>query len=267
MIDLHNHALPAIDDGARDWEESLRMAQLAVADGVQGIVCTPHWIPGLYENTRAQILNMVDTFRSKLQERGIRLKVYPGAELRLDFELLAKIQSGELITINDTGRFALIELPEQILPRNLESLFWDLQSQDITPIISHPERNFALQRDPTLLFNWVEMGVLTQITGASLRGRFGPQVERFSVQLIEHHLAHIVATDSHGTQLRAPKLAATREVLERLVGTESAWQMVYELPKQIINGEALTTHAPHPIKALPSPSSWKRFFSFMSKKG
>ena len=55
MIDLHCHLLPGIDDGARDLGVSLEMARLAVADGVKVIACTPHILPGLYENTGPQI--------------------------------------------------------------------------------------------------------------------------------------------------------------------------------------------------------------------
>lgn len=263
MLDLHNHSLPAIDDGACDWDESLAMAQLAVDDGIEGIVCTPHWIPGLYDNTRPRVLKLLEVFRQKLHEHGIPLEVYPGAELRLDLDLLPRIRSGELLTINDTGRFALIELPEEIIPMNLESFFQNLQRHDLTPIISHPERNFALQREPMMLYRWVQQGALVQITGASLRGRFGPQLEQFSMLLLKHHLVHIVATDAHSPHLRTPQLSEARQLLEQLVGTDQALHMTYRLPQQIIAGKSVTVPAPEPIAARPATSSWKRVWAFL----
>ena len=51
MYDLHCHMLPGIDDGARNMDEALSMAELAVADGVHGVVLTPHvhlWPLGKY---------------------------------------------------------------------------------------------------------------------------------------------------------------------------------------------------------------------------
>ncbi|MGZ5479832.1 MAG: CpsB/CapC family capsule biosynthesis tyrosine phosphatase [Candidatus Aminicenantales bacterium] len=42
MIDLHNHLLPDWDDGAADAAESLRMLEVARADGISKIVLTPH---------------------------------------------------------------------------------------------------------------------------------------------------------------------------------------------------------------------------------
>ena len=242
------------------------MAQQAADDGIEGIVCTPHWIPGLYNNTRQRILELLEVFRQKLQQQGTRLKVYPGAELRLDLDLPTKIRAGELLTLNDTGRYALIELPDEIMPKNLENFFWDMQALDITPIISHPERNYAVQRDPMILYQWVERGALTQITGASLRGRFGPQVAQFSSLLLKHRMAHMVATDAHSAHLRTPKLSKVRQVLEELVGSEEAIRMTCHLPKQIIAGETVSVPAPEPIATRASGSSWKRFWAFLSRQ-
>ena len=46
MIDIHTHILPGIDDGSRSWEESLKMAQMAVDDGTRVMVATPHLYRG-----------------------------------------------------------------------------------------------------------------------------------------------------------------------------------------------------------------------------
>jgi len=42
MVDIHCHILPEVDDGARSWEMASEMCRLAVADGVDHIVATPH---------------------------------------------------------------------------------------------------------------------------------------------------------------------------------------------------------------------------------
>ena len=149
------------------------MARMAVEDGVEGVVCTPHWVQGRYDNTRPLILDTLSELRQRLADHHIPLKLYPGAELRLDAGLLRAIRNGDLLTLNDGGRFALIELPETDLPQNLEAFLWELQMQNITPVISHPERNPELFKAPMRLFKWVEKGILTQVTAASLSGEFG----------------------------------------------------------------------------------------------
>ena len=42
IVDLHCHILPGIDDGSKNLETSLKLAEAAVADGVTHILATPH---------------------------------------------------------------------------------------------------------------------------------------------------------------------------------------------------------------------------------
>ena len=88
---------------------------LLVADWIRDVVCTPHWAPGAFENTRLPVLRALNEFQDKLYDNGIPLTLHPGAELCLDPDLIRKIDSGEVLTLNDTGRFALIELPDMFL--------------------------------------------------------------------------------------------------------------------------------------------------------
>lgn len=43
MIDFHCHVLMGIDDGSRNLETSASMLEASKAQGVQQIVCTPHF--------------------------------------------------------------------------------------------------------------------------------------------------------------------------------------------------------------------------------
>jgi protein-tyrosine phosphatase len=262
LIDIHNHILPGLDDGAGSWNQSIAMARVAVEDGISEIVCTPHWVPGKYENTRPIILERFAEFRIHLMEHNIPLTVHPGAELRLDASLPEKIPAGELLTINDGGSYALIELPEEALPGNIEDFFWRLQLQKIKLIISHVERNAALRQDPNRLCRWVETGILTQITAASLLEEFSADIRDFSLQLLEHRMVHMVVSDSHGLRMRTPKLSGARKVIEEMLGRDMAHQITLEIPKRIIQGKSVTTADPVPFeKERPRSRFWKRMFS------
>ncbi len=43
LIDIHAHILPGIDDGARNIEESIEMAAMAVSQGIKTNIATPHY--------------------------------------------------------------------------------------------------------------------------------------------------------------------------------------------------------------------------------
>jgi len=266
MIDLHNHILRGLDDGARDWQESLSMARLAVEDGIEAVVCTPHWVANFFENTRPMVLEAVRAFREKLADADISLTVYPGSELRLEPDIPRKIQSGELLTINDTGRYALIELHDHVLPQNLEDFFWELQAQEVTPILSHPERNGAVFKDPMRLYRWVEMGALVQITSSSVLGRFGSVVQKFAMTLLDHQLVHVIASDAHGVTSRTPKLSECRQVVTKIMGQNVTDQLFRGNPEKIIRGEPVTVCDSIPFEERGAHFSWKSLFPFWGRR-
>ncbi len=265
MIDIHSHILPGLDDGAVDLEEAVCMAEQAVEDGIEAIVCTPHWVRGFFDNDRKRVLEAVAKFREKLDERNIDLTIYPGAELRVDADLGIKLDAKELLTLNDTGLYALVELSPESVPLGLEKLFFELQSIGITPVLAHPERNLAIIENPGKLYAWIETGILTQITAASLLGRFGMSVQKFAVYLLEHRMAHILATDAHELRIRTPKLSEAVKVVARIAGADVARQMVHDRPLAIIRGQDLFCPAPVPVSSRKSDLV-KKFLHFLSPR-
>ncbi len=237
VIDLHCHILPGLDDGAGDLELSVQMARTAVLDGISGIVCTPHMSPCFPGNNREVIFATVESLRSRLVEEGIELKLYPGCELAIDFHLPEQIEAEKLLTVNDTGNLALLEMPAEMIPPHMSKFFWMLQVRGITPILAHPERNFQLIRHPSILFRWIQAGVLVQITGDSLTGRFGRTIADFSLKLLKHRMAHLVATDSHNPSRRKPVLSGARRIVESTVGVKEAQKIFHEYPAKILDGK------------------------------
>lgn len=247
MIDLHCHILPALDDGPADWSESLHMAKIAAKDGIKEVVCTPHCHLDLYPNNRELILKKADRLREKLAEQNSPLQIHPGSEIHVNSAVLPKLQAGEILTLNDTGSYALIELPFEVIPPHMEDFFWHLMSQEITPVIAHPEKNTALIRDPAPLYDWVCMGAFVQITCSSLLAGFGPRPKDLAVQLLEHDMAHILATDAHGSSKRRPLLRRGRDMVGKISGEGIAARMVEGTPRGIIQGEAMTPKYPTPF--------------------
>ena len=66
MIDLHAHILPDLDDGAKDWQETLDMCAIALNDGIHTIVATPHVKRGMYTPAKDLILSKVAELNHRL---------------------------------------------------------------------------------------------------------------------------------------------------------------------------------------------------------
>jgi protein-tyrosine phosphatase len=242
MIDVHSHILPGIDDGARDLEEALEMARLAVADGIRVIVATPHLfkhksVDLAAINEKRVIQEHLDIFRDRLAAEGIALEILPGCDVPLSVEALSLLAEDRVLTVNDGKRYLLLELPHFSIPPSLEDICFRLQSRGLTPIITHPERQPLIQERPDRLGRLIDLGCLAQLTAGSLTGGFGRRVAKVSRQLVKKGYIHILASDTHNTRGRPPMLSKAVSELSKLVGPEQARAMVTHIPEKIIRGE------------------------------
>ncbi|MCM3735363.1 tyrosine protein phosphatase [Bacillus cytotoxicus] len=247
MIDLHCHILPSVDDGAGTLTDSLKMAQTAVTEGIHTIVATPHHQNGKYINERAEILHQVEQLNEALQEHDIPLTVLPGQEVRLYGDLLADYEAGKILTLNETNKYILIEFPSNHVPRYAEQMLYELRVKGMIPIIVHPERNAELIERPDKLYNLVNKGALTQVTAGSLLGNFGKKIKKFSLQLVEHNLTHMIASDAHNTTTRAFHLQAGYDV----IGNEFGANMLMDFkenPYLLISGKTIYKEDPQQIR-------------------
>ena len=268
MIDLHSHLLPAVDDGSPNEEQSLAMARMAVADGITVQACTPHILPGVYNNVGPDIRARVAHLQFRLHETGVPLRLVAGADVHMTPNLVAKLRSGEALTLNDT-RYLLLEPPHHVLPPRTEDVFFDLTAAGFVPILTHPERMSWIGHRYELIKRLVEAGVWMQLTAGALTGHFAKKAQYWSERMLDEGLVHIVATDAHDTSRRPPRLSAAFEVLSARVGESEAKQLVLTRPGGILDNRPpseLVIGSKRPSVEAPASTTtslWQRLGSFL----
>lgn len=213
------------------------MARIAVDDGTRIMVATPHCLNGVYVNWRQDILSACARLSSALGEAHIPLTVLPGSEVHLSLEIMDALENNRLMTLNDTGRYLSLELPSQFIHKSVIRLINRFRQMGITPIITHPERNMAIQHDTTLLYDLISAGALSQITAGSLTGKFGRPAFKCCKEILEQKMVHFMASDAHSSGTRPPKLSKAFIKLSSLVGKACAERMVFEGPEAVLAGE------------------------------
>ena len=247
MIDIHCHILPNMDDGPETLDETLEMCRMALADGTTTIVATPHQQDGIHNTSADAILKNVHSVAALLKRSNLNLELLPGADVRVDVDTGEKIGQGEILSLNNTKRYFLLEFPAHTIPPNMDRLIFNLLLKNIVPILTHPERIFEVQENPNRVYELVSMGVLSQITAMSVTGEFGSRARKCARMLLKHNLVHIIASDAHSADYRPPILSNAVKAVSRLLGEERAMDMVTTIPSQIIRGEPIQILAP-PMK-------------------
>jgi protein-tyrosine phosphatase len=267
MIDLHCHVLPEIDDGATDLETSLAMARMASSEGISTIACTPHILPGVYNNVGPAIREAVAQLRESVLEAGIPIRLVTGADVHIRADLDVQLSNGRALTLNDS-RYLLLEPPHHQLPRGLPELIFGLQAAGYVPIVTHPERLSWIEDHYDLVKQLVRNSVLMQITAGSLLGRFGRRRRYWAERMLDDGLCHLLASDAHDTERRAPRLAEARELAAQRLGQDEATHLVLTRPQGILNDlmpadlpPLLVASAPHIEPDVEASSAWRSIFN------
>ncbi len=255
MFDLHCHIIPGIDDGSPDLETSLAMARMSAAEGVEVIACTPHILPGVYDNSGPDIRRSVESLQSQLDAAGVDCRLVVGCDAHIAPDLVSKLRSGLVLGIHDS-RYVLVEPPHHFLPPNVDRLFFDLLAAGYVPILTHPERMSWANDD--LLDRLIQSGSWMQVTAGSLLGGFGPRAKQRAEHMLHNGWVHIVASDAHDAAERSPAMGRAFRVLGELVGVEEAQNLVRVRPGAILEDCAPASTPPIPYRG-PSAYNGESF--------
>ncbi|WP_413378005.1 tyrosine-protein phosphatase [Alkalihalobacillus sp. 1P02AB] len=248
MIDLHCHILPGLDDGSGSVEESLKMSNIAIKEGITAIVATPHYAhPSFRKNEAPIVREAVQRLNEELKSRNLPLKIYEGHELRIHGDLVSELEQKEALTMAGLDTYAFIEFPSNHVPRYATSLFYQMLTGGYQPVIVHPERNSELIQNPELLYDFVKSGIYTQITASSLTGHNGKNIKKFTAQLVESNLTHIIASDAHNTHNRPFRLREAYEQVEKEFGQDYV-EMFQQNAERILDNKAIISDEPQPIR-------------------
>ncbi|TWT94023.1 Tyrosine-protein phosphatase YwqE [Botrimarina colliarenosi] len=255
LVDIHCHLLPGIDDGAADLEASLAMARLSVSQGVETIVVTPHQLGAFEHNHGDEIRRRTAELQAELRRHDIPLRVLPGADVRIEDNLIAGLESGAVVSLGDHRRHVLLELPHELyFP--LEPVLDSLERLGMVGVLSHPERNAGLLARQDLIDSLVGYGCLMQVTAGSLIGGFGPKSQAMAERMATRGMIHFLSTDGHSPTRRRPRLGDAYRAAEQLVGEEAARLWCCENPLAVAEGRSV---AAGPTQVRRPRRGWSLF--------
>jgi len=242
FVDYHSHLLPAIDDGAVDFADSLEMARVLVNFGFSTVHCTPHLIRGGFENPPQRVRLLVDALQKHLQDAQIPLTLVPGTEHYFD-EYLSEMLPGAL-TVGASG-YLLVEVPFRANGDLIPSLVALLRSQRLLPLFAHPERCHAFQpalrdegilgalssvlgrrREPDLTGSLVlelkQMGCKFQGNIGSFAGVYGSVIKQRAIMFLKNGVYCCLGSDAHTWQGLDAILASGIDTIVATVGQDEA---------------------------------------------
>lgn len=236
-VDLHAHYLAGVDDGATDWDTTRAMIDGVTRLGFTHLYATPHQRSGLFLPPLAAIDTAFQTL-CRLSATSPESEPPPrfglGAENFWDEILLQRIRTGAVPSY-DAGPAFLFEVNPQMMPTGLETTLFDLRLQGKLPVMAHPERYTAIQKQ---LERAGEIGrtAALLVDLAALDGAHGKLEMRTARLLLGEGVAHAVATDIHSPE-DLPAIAAGIAWIAKHLGDGALTQLLRDNPRRILAGE------------------------------
>ncbi|HJR15260.1 MAG TPA: CpsB/CapC family capsule biosynthesis tyrosine phosphatase [Gemmatimonadales bacterium] len=191
MIDLHSHLLPAVDDGSRSVEQSVRVLFEMARQGVTDVCLTPHIKSGRAEAGPPAVHGRA--FESLQAQAPQMPRLHRGAEIMMDRPITRPVALARNVTLAGT-RYILVEFTRLVAYDTVTIALSQVLELGLVPVLAHPERYSCCSVDAVR--HWRSLGAKAQVDATTLlTSQARGQRARL---LVSEGLADILAGDNHG---------------------------------------------------------------------
>ena len=208
--DFHTHILPGIDDGCQSVQDSVKLIQCELKDGIENIFLTPHFYPqqmfpsSFLENRNQAMEQLLASFPSDAQLPNLIL----GAEV-LYCPGMSQWEQLDSLTLGNSN-YILIEMP---FDRWSDNTFLELKricKRGLTPILAHIERSIPVLGAARFINCLHALPVLLQSNCEFFTDK---RTQRTALKLLAEKKIHIIGSDCHRPNWRSPNMSQAKEII------------------------------------------------------
>jgi protein-tyrosine phosphatase len=234
FIDLHCHWVAAIDDGVKTFADSVALLSGLHEIGFDTVVATPHMRPGMFDNTKDDLVRAFDATRSSIAGAPGLPETHLSSEHYFDELVFERLMTGQALPYPG-GHAALVEFPVRAFPAQVTHRLFDLRRKQLRPVLAHPERYEPVWRDMSVLDPIVDGGTVLLLDVAALTGKYGRAPRRAAEELLEAGYYYAACSDAHAPRDVA-EVARGIALLFDQIGKEEAAFLLAGGPRSILEG-------------------------------
>ncbi len=234
-VDLHCHWISAIDDGARGDDASLAMLRGLRACGFDTVVATPHMRPGMFDNDKAALEAAFARMQPALAGEAGLPGVHLASEHWFDDVVFERLRRGAGLPYPG-GTAALVELPPDAFPMNLQARFVDLKRKGLRAVLAHPERYSPVWKDDRCLDPLFDAGALLLLDVCALVGKYGRRSQAAAEKLLGEQAYEAACSDAHRPE-DCETVQRAIERLESLAGKDESHRLLAVAPRAILGAK------------------------------
>tara|TARA_R110000796_G_scaffold252631_3_gene389352 strand:- start:11204 stop:11941 length:738 start_codon:yes stop_codon:yes gene_type:complete len=195
FVDIHNHILPGIDDGAKNINESIALLKEFSEIGIERFIATPHIMDNYYPNSPDTIQKSLSLLKNELITNNLTdISIDAAAEHMIDANFEDLLDKGEVMPINNN--YLLIEMSYLQSSINFNEAITRIGAKRFFPILAHPER-YSYLHNTSKYEKYKRNGILFQVNLLSLGTYYGSSIKKVAMNLIEKKQVDFIASDVH----------------------------------------------------------------------
>jgi len=199
--DLHTHILPAVDDGAKNAEESLLLINALRKQGVLNVCLTPHFYT--HKESMEDFLERRNAaYRELLPLLPDDMNFKLGAEVYVTKYIFSEERDITALCIEGTPYMITEFSYDSAFSGETMRLLTQLRNLGIVPVLPHVERYPNLLKSKSLLEELIYMGVIIQSNTVSYTESLK---KRKLANLIKSGHIHVLSTDVHNMNRNSPE--------------------------------------------------------------
>lgn len=213
MLDFHSHFLPNLDDGSKSIEESRRLLEMLLKQGINQVVATPHFYA--HQNSPERFLRKRQESLERLEIQAIerRPQIYLGAEVYY-FDGMSRIDELSSLRVEGTP-LLLVEMPfEKWSNRWLQEVLSIQERPDFTVVLAHIERYLGFGNEDAL-DELLAYGVKAQVNSEFFLKWTS---RRKALQMLDQNRIHFLGSDCHNLDTRPPRIGEARAYIRQKRG-------------------------------------------------
>ncbi|MEM7485800.1 MAG: CpsB/CapC family capsule biosynthesis tyrosine phosphatase [Bacteroidota bacterium] len=196
LVDMHNHILPGIDDGAKTVEESVDLIKGLSEFGITNFICTPHIMHHYYPNTPETIKNSFKILQKELPKHDLeKTSIDIAAEHMIDDNFENILEKDCIMRLRKD--YLLVEMSYLQPPINFENSIEKIKSKGIHPVLAHPERYVYLHKKMGTYSNYKKSNIHFQLNMLSLGNYYGQGTKKMALKLLDEGFFNFISSDVH----------------------------------------------------------------------
>ena len=233
FMDMHCHLLPEVDDGAQSMEDTRQMLQMALDEGIQYIVVTPHYHPHRGKKPPKVLRHQLKLMREEAARIDEKLRVYLGTEIYYGQDVPELLREEKVLTMNRTN-YVLVEFSHSDPYEYICQGIRQIQMKGYEVILAHIERYHCMCDNIEDAAHIAEMGVKIQVNADSITGENGRKVKRFVKQMMDRDLVYCVGTDAHRPGASPPRMKKAAEYVKKKYGEDYMRKIFFSNGRRIM---------------------------------